>query len=125
MESHVKIVGGLYVVFGVIFALIGVVILLMVGGAGVVSGDETAMFVTGTIGIVVCGLFFIMAATMIAAGIGVQRYREWGRILTIALSALNLLNFPFGTALGVYALWVMLNNETAALFAQRPAAVHP
>jgi hypothetical protein len=33
------------------------------------------------------------------------------------LSALNLISIPFGTLLGIYGLWVLLNKETEALFA--------
>ena len=34
-----------------------------------------------------------------------------GRILSLALAVVNLLVLPFGTALGVYALWVLLTND--------------
>jgi len=43
-------------------------------------------------------------------------FRNWARILAIILSVLNLMNVPVGTALGVYTLYVMLDDETSALF---------
>ena len=55
----------------------------------------------------------------IIAGIGLLKFRPWARILTIVLSALNLMNIPFGTILGVYGLWVMLSDEGSRLFATR------
>ena len=39
-----------------------------------------------------------------------------GRILMLALASANLLVIPFGTALGVYALWVLLTNDAHRLF---------
>jgi hypothetical protein len=34
----------------------------------------------------------------------------------LGLAVVNLLVFPFGTALGAYALWVLLTNEGRRLF---------
>ena len=36
--------------------------------------------------------------------------------MAIVLCAINLINIPFGTIMGVYGLWVLLNNETERLF---------
>jgi glucose uptake protein GlcU len=49
--------------------------------------------------------------------IGLLERREWARILTIILGVLHLLGFPIGTALGVYTLYVLLNDQTKPLFA--------
>jgi len=43
--------------------------------------------------------------------------------LTIVVSALHLFSIPFGTALGIYGLWVMLSDETIGLFAPGPPPV--
>jgi hypothetical protein len=56
------------------------------------------------------------------AGIGLVKFRPWARILGIVISALDLLSVPFGTALGVYGLWVLLSTETEALFRQSAAS---
>ena len=42
-----------------------------------------------------------------------------GRVLSLALAVVNLLVLPFGTALGVYALWVLLTNDGRRLFEPR------
>jgi hypothetical protein len=33
---------------------------------------------------------------------------------------LNLLNFPFGTALGFYGIWVLFSRDGQALFERPP-----
>jgi hypothetical protein len=63
----------------------------------------------------------------VAGGIGLLRHREWGRIVLMVVSFFNLLRIPFGTALGIYTLWVLMNDETIALMnpAQTAPAVKP
>jgi hypothetical protein len=50
-----------------------------------------------------------------------RRHRPAGRVLMLALGVINLLVLPFGTALGVYALWVLLTHDGRQLF-HAPAA---
>jgi hypothetical protein len=38
------------------------------------------------------------------------------RILVLVVSFFNLLHVPLGTLLGVYSLWVLLNDETIRQF---------
>mgnify|MGYP006171462063 CR=1 FL=1 len=48
---------------------------------------------------------------------GALRRREpAGRTVTLWLAVLNLFVLPFGTALGIYAFWVLLHNDNRALF---------
>ena len=51
-----------------------------------------------------------LAIPSIASAIGLLQYRNWGRILTLALSVLKILEFPFGTATSIYAFWVLLSQ---------------
>ena len=50
------------------------------------------------------------------AGIALLKYRNWGRILTVIVSILGIIDFPVGTALGIYGLWVLLHKDTLPLF---------
>ena len=47
---------------------------------------------------------------------GLLKYRPWARILALIVAVLHLFSFPFGTALGVYAFWVLLSAQSAPVF---------
>jgi hypothetical protein len=49
-----------------------------------------------------------------AAGWGLLQREPWARMFTIVLAFLALFNIPFGTALGIYTLWVLLPAESDA-----------
>ena len=52
----------------------------------------------------------------IAAGIGILQRADWSRMLAIVVACISLLSVPFGTAIGVYTLWVLLSPNAAAEF---------
>ena len=45
---------------------------------------------------------------------GLLQREPWARVVTIILAFLALFNVPFGTALGIYTLWVLLPAESDA-----------
>lgn len=108
----------LYIVFGILGMLAAAAVLLLGAGAGLMSGDPDAAIASGTCGTIAAVIIAGLSLPNIIAGVGLRNRREWARILTIILSALNLLQFPIGTALGVYALWALLNDESRAYFAR-------
>jgi O-antigen/teichoic acid export membrane protein len=116
MAQHVKIVAILSIILGVGMALIGVVIFVIVAGAGAASGEREAMWVTGIVGTMIGGICIVLALPAIIGGLGLLKQREWARILIIIVAALSLLNFPFGTAYGVYAIYVLLHDQARPLF---------
>jgi hypothetical protein len=133
MREHVKILGIIHIVFGCL-GLLGAMALLglfafggtIVGLAGQHDQDAMiAMSLLGALGTALFVLFLVLSLPGIAAGWGLLNFKPWARILTIVLSALNILNFPVGTAIGVYGLWVMLNQETEAIFRGAPPPVMP
>ena len=65
--------------------------------------------------------FISIPAGSFIAGIGLLRHRDWARILTLVLAAMMLLAFPFGTAIGVYAFWVLLSNQGSRSYKRSPA----
>jgi len=58
--------------------------------------------------------FFVLAkaAAGFAAGWGLLQREPWARVLALILAFLDLINVPFGTALGVYTLWVLLPAQS-------------
>lgn len=57
----------------------------------------------GVIGVLVSGL----AVAGVIAGWGLIARYPWARMLSIVLACISLIHFPFGTALGIYTLWVL------------------
>ena len=57
----------------------------------------------------------------LVAGIGLLKFRPWSRILAIVVACLDLFHIPFGTALGVYTLYVLMNDEAIRLLSGEPA----
>jgi len=49
----------------------------------------------------------ITAVAGIAAGWGLIDRQPWARMFAIVVGCLKLVDFPFGTALGIYTLWVL------------------
>lgn len=132
MATHIRVLGILHIVFGALGILAALVILLVFGGiAGIVGvaseGDpaaRTAIPILSLIGGIVFVIVLVLSIPGVVAGIGLLQYREWARIFTIVLSALDLINVPFGTALGIYGLWVLLQNETVRLFQHPPVRAY-
>ncbi|MGE5486542.1 MAG: hypothetical protein ACM3ZB_01820 [bacterium] len=122
MEGHIRAVGILNIIMGAFGVLIALAILLAFGGiAGIVgaSGDPEAQVAVPILGVIGFVIFIIVAVTsipLLLAGWGILTYREWARILGIVLAAINLLNVPIGTAIGVYSLWVLVQERTAQMF---------
>jgi hypothetical protein len=126
MTTHVKVLAVLYIALGAMGTLLGLFILLVFYGAAGIAGATgdpeawIALPVLGITGTALALFFLVVSAPGVIAGIGLLKYRNWARILAIVLAVLNLLNFPFGTIVGIYALWVLFSKETEALFSARP-----
>jgi len=128
MESHVRILAILRIVAGCLGILFATAALLAFGGlAGLLAATEAARDAEAWIAVPVLAaiggaLFFlilVVSLPSIIAGAGLLKYRPWARILTIVLSAIDLLNVPLGTALGIYGLWVLLARDSQVLFERR------
>jgi hypothetical protein len=64
----------------------------------------------GTIGLFISGF----AIAGVIAGWGLMAHRPWARVLAIILGCISLIHFPFGTALGIYTLWVLVPGNADA-----------
>jgi len=126
MREHVKILGILNIVMGSLTALGGLVVLLATGSIASLivmglqdSGDaDGARFAAPLVGVIgsIIGIFLLaLALPAILGGWGLLNYKSWSRILMIVISGLSLLHFPIGTALGIYGLWVLLNEQSRQL----------
>jgi hypothetical protein len=62
----------------------------------------------------------VLVRTLLAvvAAWGLLERTRWGRIMAIVVAILSLLKFPFGTALGIWTLVVLLGFQNSMLYQQ-------
>jgi hypothetical protein len=56
---------------------------------------------------------YVRAALGLLVGFGLMRRERWARVLALIVGILSLIKLPFGTALGIYTLWVLLPVQSA------------
>ena len=122
MQTHVKVLAVGMIVLSVFFliAAFGLMAIFTIG-AGVVgaTGDRDAAIaipLIGITGVTLVVFMLVLSLPGLITGFGLLRLRPWARILGIVLCAINLIHIPFGTLLGAYGLWVLLNGETERMF---------
>lgn len=116
MQKHITAVGALHIGFGILGIIAGVFIFALLSGIGIFSNDMDAQFVLWIVGTAVGGFLILVSIPGLIAGIGLLKLKNWARILTLVISAIDLLNIPFGTALGIYSIWVLVQDETIKIF---------
>lgn len=115
-EKHLTILAILYIAKGAIVLLVGLTAFGLLSGIGAATGDPTALAVLGTIGTVAFLLMFVLGLPGVIGGIGLLNHQPWARILVLVLGFLHLIEIPIGTALGIYTIWVLMDDEAQKLF---------
>ena len=116
MTKHINILGALFLTFSILMIIGGVVINQFLPMAGEISGDSTAIRITSIIGKTISLVLFILSLPGLICSYGLLTKKSWSRVFGIVLSCLSLLSIPFGTAIGIYGLWVLFKDETLDVF---------
>jgi hypothetical protein len=130
VNRHLKTVGILWIIYGVlrlfetfwIFAigrtfLPGFIEQITSGIEGLPPDFPLARLITH--GLEFAGFMVAVFAVLeFIVGWGLLDRRPWARICALILAFLALLRFPFGTALGIYTLWVLLPSTSDQEYAQ-------
>jgi len=128
-NMHINILGWLFVGTAVLTGLLG---MMMMFGGQIVS--QLPMWIpdaqpndvpfdvlrfAGSMAKLI-GLFTLaLAAGIAASGIGLLQYRDWARVLGVIMCVLMALNFPLGTAVGIYGLWILLSEQGRTYYQSR------
>ena len=120
MKQHVQVVAWLNIGLSVIWLLVGTALFIILVGFGTYIDDRDAVEIMTIVAPFLAFFFFITAIPAIIGGIFLLQHKEWARILILIISFLDLVNFPIGTAVGIYAIWVLLHKETVKLFVAQP-----
>jgi hypothetical protein len=110
MRDHIKVLGWLHVLGGVVMLLLGFFFGSLFGVAGLAAEGRDAV-ILGGIGAAFAIFIGVLGVPSLVCGWGLLTYRRWARVLGIVLSILHVPNFPLGTLLGGYGLWVLMNDD--------------
>jgi len=110
LSRHVRTLGTLWIILGALWLIPSAALMTMghvihLARLGPFPGEFATplLFTAGYV-------FLLVAALGVCVGWGLMQHQPWARTAAIVLGILALFRFPFGTALGVYTLWVLLSN---------------
>ena len=107
MGKHVRILGWLHIVLGIIDLFVGMAAFGVLSGIGLLSGDPAGFGVMSAVGGFVGILMLIMALPNLLCGLGLLRnWGGWVIFLAVILGVFNLAKFPYGTAIAMYTFWI-------------------
>lgn len=131
-RGYINILAVVEIVFGVFALLIGLLMAAVVPLIYYLLRTEAIEFemenpelfykIIPLISVIIFGialLCFVYAFVCIISGRRLLRYENSGRIGTMVIAALNLLNFPFGTIFGIAALYILSQPEVVGLYSRK------
>jgi hypothetical protein len=112
VQEHVRLLAILWFAFSALNALGGVILVILANTLfihfhGMGAPDAPTAFLHPLLTVV--GIFVVAKGVAgFLVGWGLLNREPWARIGALILAFVSLLNPPFGTALGIYTLWVLL-----------------
>ncbi|MGH9704790.1 MAG: hypothetical protein ACRD4K_15555 [Candidatus Acidiferrales bacterium] len=131
MDNHLRILGILWILRGVIHAFGGVWLAFM-GSAFLpnIINSFPRVFVGMPFGrLVGSSLAFggfiavVFGLLDVLTGWALLQHEQWGRTLALVMGVIILLRFPFGTALGIYTLIILLPQQSEEEYRRLARAV--
>ena len=109
IAGHIRLLGILWLAISALRLIPGLFLIAIAGSR--IFPPDIPPFVQALLPAI--GLCFLLVAGIgIAIGWGLLARQPWARMLTIVFGAISLIDIPFGTALGIYTLWVLLPVES-------------
>lgn len=116
MKQQITMLGYIYIALSALGLLGGVIALLLIAGGGLLSGEEEAMVIMTMVGGVFACIVTAISLPGLIAGYGLIGFKPWARPLGMVLGVLNLFNLPLGTIVGIFTLYLLMQEEAAVLF---------
>ncbi|WP_462250570.1 hypothetical protein [Ekhidna sp.] len=124
IQAHKKTLGVIHIVYGLLLAItflfIGSFVTMLfpfiaeeiadeVGN----DADKVLILVESIVRTVFILLLIFSALPSIIGGIGLLQQKNWGVTIALIAGCISIFSFPFGTAVGVYSIYVFVENNKA------------
>ena len=116
METHVRVLGLLNTIGGVLSGLVAVFVIVFFGGAATLASYFSVHAVVAGIWLTAA---LVLMIPCIVTGIALTGFRGWARTVGIVLSILQMLVVPLGTIVGIYGLIVLFSEDVDMIFSRR------
>jgi len=115
MQKHTNLVGALHIGLGITGALGACFLFVIMLAPGIlvniIANEDIPLLVLSAIGTILSLFILLTSIPGIIGGVALVNGKAWARIFVLILSVLILFNIPIGTAIGVYSIWVLSQNE--------------
>lgn len=118
LDNHKKVLGILFVTWGsltilgmlLLSAFLSVIFSFALNEAD--PDDQKALeVVLPIIQYIPIFIIVIFAIPTLIAGIGLLMRKSWAMLFSLVVGCLKLFSFPFGTALGIYSIWIYTEEQ--------------
>jgi hypothetical protein len=113
MENHKRILGILFIVSGVLQAIGMLLISIFVPAflnfvfdQAEVETQRLVEWIVPFISVLSTAIIILLSIPSIIGGISLLNGQKWALTLLLVLGCFKLFSFPFGTAIGIYTIWV-------------------
>jgi len=119
MKKHVTAIAIIQIVLGSINMIGGLTVGLAFKFAEQFIPEPEVISILNFISVPLTIMLCSFGGLMIAGAIGLLSYKTWGKIITLVMGGLGLINVPVGTLKGVYIIWALVQPETNQLFDEK------
>jgi hypothetical protein len=124
MKNHLKVLGIVYTIFGLVCGVAAFFFVKAAADHGPILSLTSIMNSIPGFRSVLAFLFAITSVPCIIAGSGLLLKQRWAKTLTQILGFVNLVNIPLGTMVGIYTIWALMREEAGKPWDPRTDSEH-
>lgn len=124
VAGHIQLLAIFWFVIAAFWVIPAVIMLVFssIAGGHPDLPEPLAAFVAHGLFVLLAVGFMLAAAVSFVTGWGLYKVAPWGRTLALVMAFLGIFHPPFGTALGIYTLVVLLPSPAADEYRRMSAA---
>ena len=120
MKKHVTAVGAIQISMGSLGLIISAGLFILFSNLyEFIPKEDMPEFAQKFVSYLFKAIPIVIAALSLISligGIGLLTYKPWARIMVFIVAIIGCLNIPIGTLIGVYSIWVLMQDDTIKLF---------